>query len=268
MEAKPRLPDDRVNLPSSHPLADAGQLIAFVVALGLLLFAAVAYSVELVVWLLPHDTEVRLAHELWPAEEPTADDAERHEKLQALVEALASGWPDNPYRLQVRIAREEQPNAFALPGGLVLVTEGLLDSAESENELAFVLGHEIGHFRGRDHLRGLGQGLLFQLVLASIGVGGGDIRLLGDTGLIAGLSFSRDQERAADRFGLELLQHHYGHAAGAGIFFERVASSDPVHTSMPTFISTHPDPRERAAEIRKLAAQRGYRLQGRLRPPL
>lgn len=268
MQAKPRLPDDRVNLPDSHPLADAAQLIAAVAALGLLAFVAIAFFVDAVLWLLPPQTEAELAGKLWWVAADDATKDERTDELQALVTALAKGWPENPYTLRVRIVESDEPNAFAAPGGMVLVTDGLLDMAQSENELAFVLGHEIGHFRGRDHLRGLGRGVLFQMLLASVGVGGGDATLLGQTGLLATLSFNRDQERDADSFGLDLLQRRYGHVAGAGVFFERMAAEDPTAAAVPAFVSTHPDLRERVHAVHTLAQQRGYATEGELRPKL
>jgi Zn-dependent protease with chaperone function len=268
MQFKPRVPDDKVNLPKTHPLAEAAQLIAAIAALGLLAFLLIAYFVELALWLLPHDAEVELARDLWPVAAKDAAVNEREGEVQALVDALGQGWPDNPYTLRVRIVEDDQPNAFAAPGGMVLVTEGLMDMAQSENELAFVLGHEIGHFRGRDHLRGLGRGVLFQMLLTSIGVGGGDATLLGHAGVLATLSFSRDQERAADGFGLDLVHQHYGHVAGAGVFFERMAAADPTRAVVPAFVSTHPDLRERVADVRKLARKRGYALEGKLSPKL
>lgn len=268
MQFKPRVPDDKVNLPKTHPLAEAAQLIAAIAALGLLAFLLIAYFVELALWLLPHDAEVELARDLWPVAAKDAAVNEREGEVQALVDALGQGWPDNPYTLRVRIVEDDQPNAFAAPGGMVLVTEGLMDMAQSENELAFVLAHEIGHFRNRDHLRGLGQGVLFQLVLAAVGLGGADLSLAGQTGVAASLSFSREQEREADRYGLELVNRRYGHVDGAGLFFERVAAIDPASASLPTFVSTHPGLRERAKAVRELASERGYALDGPLRPRL
>lgn len=270
MEAKPRLPDERVNLPDTHPLADAATLITGVVGVALVVFAVIAYFVEIAIWMLPVETEASIAAELWPQEASAAGEAvgDRQARVQQLLGELAEGWPENPYALQLRIMDTPEPNAFAAPGGIVMVTTGLLEQSQSENELAFVLGHEIGHFRNRDHLRGLGQGLLFQLVLAAVGLGGADLSLAGQTGVAASLSFSREQEREADRFGLELVDRRYGHVDGAGLFFERVAAIDPASASLPTFVSTHPGLRERAKAVRELAVERGYALDGPLRPRL
>lgn len=268
MRANPRLPDDSVNLPDSHPLVDAAQLIAGVVAIGVLVAVLVAYFVDIVLWMLPCDAEVSLVGSMGSVGDEGGGPDAQTEKLQALVDQLASGWSENPYALRVTVLEEAEPNAFAAPGGRVLVTRGLLDMAESENELAFVLGHEIAHFRDRDHLRALGRAALLQLVLAGVGIGGGDVGLLGQTGLLTQLTFNRSAEREADAFGLDLVERHYGHVAGAGVFFERIASRHPLAASVPAFASTHPQPLARAKAVRRLARDRGYALDGPLLPPL
>ena len=66
--------------------------------------------------------------------------------LQDLTDRIASHWPDRPYPLRVGVIDEQEPNAFALPGGTILLTRGLLNVTETENELAFVLGHETAIF--------------------------------------------------------------------------------------------------------------------------
>ena len=81
--------------------------------------------------------------------------SEFRQGLQTLLDRVALHWPESPYAFHAVVWEASQPNAFALPGGWVAVTTGLLEGAGSENELAFVLGHELGHFRG--HVRPLDQ---------------------------------------------------------------------------------------------------------------
>jgi Zn-dependent protease with chaperone function len=134
---------------------------------------------------------------------------------------MVSHWPDNPYVYEIAIWDESEANAVALPGGVIAVTRGLLDSVESENELAFVLGHELGHFHNRDHLRGLGRGAVFSLLLVVVGLGGGGsaVQLASLAGQLAQREADRDREIEADHFGLALLAAEYGHVSGAEIFF-------------------------------------------------
>ena len=141
-------------------------------AVLIVIFVTIGYFVELAVWMMPYDFEAAMLEGLAMPRSFAEDSDEVEARLQGLTTELARGWPENPYTLRVRVI-EGEPNAFALPGGEIWVTTGLLEQTESENEIAFVLGHEIGHFRSRDHLRSLGRGLLFGLAAAGIGIDGG-----------------------------------------------------------------------------------------------
>lgn len=159
---------------------------------------------------------------------------------------------------------DDQLNAFAAPGGLILITTGLLDQVESENELAFVLGHELGHFRHRDHLRSMGRGLGASISLAFLSaMVGADVSSLGWLQELANLRFSRRQERLADDWGLELTAKRYGHVAGATDFFERLPRAESsLARGAESFLSSHPVSDDRIERLERLAAERGWRAQG------
>ncbi len=235
-------------------------------AMGAILVALlffIGYFVELAVWVMPYDFEASMLSGFEMSESFAEDSDEVQARLQELTTELAAGWPENPYTLRVRVI-EGEPNAFALPGGQIWVTRGLLDQAGSENEIAFVLGHEIGHFRDRDHLRGLSRGVLFTLVAAGLGLGGVDSLFGSGVGLV-GLSFSRDQERDADAFGLELVHRHYGHVMGSWHFFERLSARDGVASKLPAFVQTHPGSDRRVEDLLRQADRNGYSISGELR---
>ena len=105
----------------------------------------------------------------------------------------------------------EGPNALAFPGGLIVLTTGLLDGLGSENELALVLGHELGHYAGRDHLEGLGRGLALAFTLGIFGAGesGSAAGLAALAAQLAARGHDREQETLADAFGLALEQAEY-----------------------------------------------------------
>ena len=118
--------------------------------------------------------------DLAEAEDPRTD------RVQVLTERLAMHWADNPYAFRVSVLDQSEPNAFAIPGGQIVITRGLLESVSSESELAFVLGHEIGHFKQRDHLRGLGRGIALVIAISALdlgGAGGAHDLLSGATGI-------------------------------------------------------------------------------------
>lgn len=273
MKFDPTLPDADVNVSDTHPVREALVLVGGIAAMAAVLFVAIALAVELVVPRLPPGLEARLFSNAWLAESlgPQGGGAPdpRAPRVGQLLARLGRHWRDNPYELRVGIWNESTPNALAFPGGFIVVTSGLLEQVASENELAFVLAHEIGHFRNRDQLRGLGRGVAFALVVGALGFGGsgGVSRIVSASGGLAARGFDRRQERRADRFGLELVQAEYGHVAGAWDFFERLPDpAGAVGKAVLPYLATHPLNDDRIAALRELAVERGWPLDGPLTP--
>ena len=263
MKFEPRLPRDDVNVSRTHPLREAAQLVAGAALLTTAFVLAAFLAVELAVHFLPASWEQRIFGG-WT--EALGEQDARSAKAQAIVDRLAAHWEDNPYTLRVAVLSDDGLNAFAAPGGAIIVTSGLLEVAESENELAFVLGHEVGHFRGRDHLRALGRGLIVQVALQAVLVGsaGGIPTLVSD---LAERRFGRDQERAADAFGLKLVQAEYGHVTGADDFFERLPDADAdFGDEVGAWFATHPVTEGRIEDLAELTEERGWRTDATLRP--
>ena len=238
MRFEAKLPDDSVNVSKGNPLQEAAILLVGVAGLVALITLLIAVSIDRIVPWLPPQLETRLFASLGEAmaEEEAGSAAEpdpRAERVQALVERLAAHWSGSPHpAFRVRIVERGEANAFALPGGTILVTTGLLDRIETENELAFVLAHELGHFAGRDHLRGLGRGVGLAVAWGLLGLGRDRIDgLVGVVGTLSARRFDRSQESRADAFGLDLLVAEYGHAGGVDAVFERVLAepaADPA----------------------------------------
>jgi Zn-dependent protease with chaperone function len=154
---------------------------------------------------------------------------------------------------------------MALPGGLIIVTVGLLDQVESENELAFVLGHELGHFRNRDHIRALGRGLVLSLFFAVIT--GNDVAGIGiKTADITLRGFGRRQETKADEFGLAVVNSEYGHVNEAWRLFERWNIEDDKYLDLITYLSTHPDSGDRVVDMTDHADREDWSVEGDVTP--
>lgn len=288
MQFEAKLPDDSVNVSESSSLREAAILLGGVAGLALALTVGVALLIEIAIPLLPAKTEVLLfatlrdAFETSPSEGPIDDRAER---TQALLDRMARRWSDSPYeRFQVRIVADPEINAFAFPGGVVVVTSGLLDRIGSENELAFILGHELGHFAGRDHLRGIGRQLALTATWRLLGLGRDESEgLVGVLGGLAARGFDRQQESRADDFGLRLLVAEYGHAGGVREVFDRVLkSASPVDGrttpstepggeadrekgalfGLSAYWSTHPLGAERTRSLQDRIRESGWSLDG------
>ena len=111
------------------------------------------------------------------------------------------------YDVSVVVVESDMVNAFALPGGFIVVFSGILDIMEDENELAALLAHEASHINGRHSLRIISRDLAMYVLLASLtgDVGGFSSVLIENSNLISSLSFSREFEKEADLEGLNLM---------------------------------------------------------------
>lgn len=159
------------------------------------------------------------------------------------VLAKIIGVPAADYTVSVWC--ESHPNAVALPGRQILVSEGLLKLISTENALAFVLGHELGHFKQRDHLRGLGRGVGLSVGLALLGMDASGSSLMELGGQVLARRHQREQESGADEIATELVRRTYGGLDGAGEFFEKMAKESGVWAGGPQFLATHPGPEDR-----------------------
>jgi predicted Zn-dependent protease len=267
MRFEPRAPREGINVSREHPLEEASLLVAGLAGVLVLAGVVITLGVDVAVRLIPPDFESRAFQTFAPGDvEADPSVASRVRTAQAILDSLARHWPDAPYTFRVRLLDDEMLNAAALPGGWVLVTRGLLETAGSENELAFVLGHELGHFHGRHHLRRLGRQAVYGLALAAVlGRSGGAQSLGSLTGELTSRGFDRGQEREADAFGLRLIAAEYGHAAGSTAFFERIDSlGGPRLERFVAYFSTHPGGRERIADIERMATEAHLSMTGPL----
>ena len=268
MEFDGRLPREGINTSPEHPLREFALLVAGLLGAVAACIAIAALAIDRLVPLVPPALEARWFGG-WLAPGKSSDP--RAAQVQALLDRIASHWDDRPYPFRADVLDEPDPNALALPGGTILVTSGLLAQVASENELALVLGHELGHYRARDHLRGLGRGLATSLVLGALGSSGEPVAGLGAfAGGVAQRGFDRRQESAADVFGLALVQAEYGHVAGAGDFFARLArwqrDAPAEGRRLAGYFDTHPLSEDRVTALAAEAAAHGWPTEGRLTP--
>lgn len=258
MKFTARQPGINVNVSPTHPLKEfailAGGLLAIVVGV----YLALGLAVDLIVPRLSMDLEKKLAGAFVGRLVETEEVDTTTRSLQDLVDRLQDRCTQLPYSITVHVTESDAVNAAALPGGHMVVFTGLLAEMTSENELAFVLAHELGHFANRDHLRGLGRALV--LMTASTVLLGADNSvnsMIGQGMVLTELSFSRKQESQADEFALETLFCHYGHVADATSFFNKIPEDgDPGRFGH--YFASHPENRRRISHLEDLAQERGY----------
>jgi hypothetical protein len=179
---------------------------------------------------------------------------------QAALDGLARRLKDvstSPFDFQVQAVRAPMVNAFALPGGTILVTDDLIDLAETPDELAAVLAHEAAHVEKRHVMqavwRSLGLGLILDAVVGG-GSGAGQQAVL-LAGSFTDLRYSRDAELEADAEGQALLKAAGLSSSGMAPFFRRLkAEHEGDGAAVAELISSHPDTQRRA----KLAEGRAH----------
>lgn len=262
---KPTRFNDDVNVTAEHPLKEFFLLLLSSLGFVFALYLLLGLMVEFVVPRISVETE----NWLWSkvalvdfAEEAPAPLAPQEDYIQTLLDNLPPATRPKGYNFTVHIVEDPHINAYAMPGGNIVITSRLLETVESENALLFVLGHELGHFAHRDHLRGLGRGF------AALMIG---VFLLGqDSGIVDALlgfsdlsyrAYDRQQEYKADLWGLKVLLAHYGHVGGARDFLETIVHNDKGPLAMPAILSTHPDTEKRIETIALLAAQNQYPIE-------
>jgi predicted Zn-dependent protease len=251
----PRLPPENVNISTTHPLVDLLWLTGGIFLLIGALFLFLGITTDLAVARAPVRVETWLGR-LTLTQFTTTENAALTGRLRLLLQQLPKDSPLHQYDFHVFVADTDDVNAIALPGGNIVFFSGLLHQLESENELAMIMAHELGHFAHRDHLRGLGRGL--GMAVAAGMLFGGDShasQLVSKTILTFNAQYSQAQESAADHFALELLAKRYGHAGGATSFFTRLAK-DSSH-AFPYLLASHPHPQSRTQALNAWIAEDG-----------
>ncbi len=198
---------------------------------------------------------------------PPLDKPEANAYLNKVGQSLAvfSDRPETFGGYHFLLLDSDEINAFAAPGGLILVTRGMLQCCENEDELAAVLAHEIGHVEGKHGLRAIKQGRLteaFTIIAAESAKQLGDEELasltkefegsVGDVVMTLTTSgYSRDQERLADGSAVRILKRAGYPEASIITMLERM-DQRLSHASGLGFAKTHPSAESRIEDIEKV----------------
>ena len=175
-------------------------------------------------------------------------------KMMARLTALESGRRE----FSIHVLDTDIPNAMALPGERILVLRGLLDMAENPNAVAGVLAHELGHVRSRDSMNKVVEtsavSILLGLVLGDV-TGGAILTGLSDTALNS--AYSRDKERRADRYAVDLMNHGGFDAVPLSDLLEKLTKDHEEMEEMLSWMSSHPVTKDRKDFIHEHAMADG-----------
>jgi len=265
MKYTPRQPESNVNVTPTSPLREFFLLTAGLLGVVILIYIVLGLAVDLIVPRISTNLENKMGGLFIGSIEAKDTNSERGSYVRSLMEDLQERCAQLPYLFKVHIRQSPTVNAVALPGGHIIVYTGLLDKVASENELAFVLAHEMGHFAHRDHLRGMGRAFVFITISTLLlGTDSNISKMLANGLNITEMSFSRKQETSADDFALAMLNCDYGHVAGATDFFEKI-SKEEGPGKFGHYFASHPESRERISHLEDIIRSRGFKL-GRRKP--
>lgn len=187
------------------------------------------------------------------------------EKLQAFIKTKGaemgqiSHRPDLPYHFKVL----DSPviNAFAVPGGFIYLTRGILAQLNNEAELIGIMGHEMGHITARHTAQQMTKQQVAQVLLVGGMIASKEIRQIADAAMqgmqLLFLSFSRENEREADKLGVEYSSKIGYDAHKMADFFQVLQRMQlgADQGGIPTFMSTHPDPGDRYNDVNQRATR-------------
>ncbi len=182
-------------------------------------------------------------------------DRDRLRKLDHVVQTLTATHPTSPYRIRLSVVDAPAINAFAAPGGQVVIFRGLLEKTASPEQLAGVLAHELQHVYQRHTTRAILEqtATTFLLTAVSGDLSGGLAWGLEGARTMGSLHYSRTHEREADIEGLRMMQAARLDPAAMIAFYGIMQQGARDHAGPPDFLSTHPDMGERLATLIALA---------------
>jgi len=238
-----------VNVSKQHPLKYLFSRLSVLLAVVCVVYFALSGALEVAIKYVPDKIEAILTTSFFSADKFIENsDPESQQRLEAILSELLVYYPDTTKQFKIYLIEQDEINAIALPGNTMIIFSGLLEKLNDDKELAFVIGHELGHYVNHDHLRGLGQGAIFMAVIASLG-GGDPGGVISKSINLFGLRYSRKQESTADLFSLDLLGKSYGSDQGAISAIEKLGvygKREGIEA-----LSTHPSIKRRIRALKK-----------------
>jgi predicted Zn-dependent protease len=232
--------------------------------LGALCVAAVSYAwgapilADRITPKVPISWEVSLgqitAERLAPPDRRCTDSVALSE-LRLIVDRLIAAGPASPYGFRIFVVRDSMVNAFAAPGGFVVIYSGLLAATQTPEQLAGVLAHEIQHVVHRHSTRAIIREAPLRLALSSLSGGSGIETAATVVGTLGALRYQRADEAEADRDGLRLLEAARIDPTAMVTFMRTL---DNRHEDAPravSYLSSHPHTADRVAALEAIATQ-------------
>ncbi|MFA6262077.1 MAG: M48 family metallopeptidase [Bacteroidia bacterium] len=231
-------------------------LVSFTALLLLGYFVLLPWAADWGASKIPKDYEIELGKELYKSvlEGENIDSG----KTKAINQFFKELGTEQDYPIQITVVKKDIANAFALPGGGIVVYSHILDSMQSYEELAALLAHEFSHVQLKHATRNIFQSLSGRLLLSVfIGdLGGVSAVILQQADNLRSLGYSRKFEKEADENGLRILAQNSIDAEGMVRLFEQLGKEEVIELN--EMLSTHPDIENRIEGVRAFKKENPY----------
>jgi predicted Zn-dependent protease len=213
---------------------------------------------------LTPEQEIALGYQSAPQMAAQFGGVSRNEQATKVVKTIGARLVSRsvaakaPYKFSFNVLADSRTiNAFALPGGPIFITEGLLRLLKTEGEVAAVLGHEIGHVLARHSAEQLAKQQLTQGLVGAVAVGSGDYGATQMAQVVGGMinmKYGRDDELESDSLGVRIMAEG-GYDPRSMLRVMEVLAKASSGSRQPEFLSTHPNPGNRLDRIKAEVAR-------------
>lgn len=260
MSFNSRLPAEPEYKDSSNILWDTIRVFIFVSVSILIIFTLITKTFDFTADYVPALWEKNIAQPINSSIKSMVTIHPDQDRVQQLLDELIELDRDFIFpQIKIKIVKDNQENAFAYLGGGLAITKQLLNRTASENELSFVLAHELGHHAHRHPLKSVSSVLVWQFLLAMAGLSSISHSNILDFTMNA---YSRSHEEEADLYALTLIHKRYGHLEGIFTFFERHQKYEKWSDRWST---SHPLSTDRIDRLTNYAKSHGWPLTGSIK---
>ena len=245
--AKKIIYEDNINITETNPLKDFVQImlniILFIVSVYLFIFIASG----IVLKTLSAEQQVVIENFISPSVCPanlvelSVEEKQKLSNIKNIILRVDSKFPKTS-NLDIKVIKEKQLNALCYPNGNIYITSALYKELKSDEELAFVIAHEMAHYRYKDHLLNLRRNIANGSVLILIAFANPNNKEIGtivdDSLNVTELKFSRGAEEKADKYAIDIMNKLYGNAKAGVSVMTTLKDKNSFDIE---FLSSHPN---------------------------
>lgn len=155
--------------------------------------------------------------------------------------------------IKIEVIKSDEYNAWVLPNGEIHFTTTLLNDNFTQEELTYILAHEIGHYKNRDALKSISKSIISMVVASLMGtdINANTSTIITNASFFERISYSKNKEKKADRYSAKMLKKLYGNTNGAVSALKKMDNRNKA-SEFYHYFSSHPSPKERIRYIKRI----------------